>query len=949
MKKLLVWLLVLALCLPCCPIVPLDAKAQSTVSENDMTEYYKIIVEIANAYDRQGGQIPYDQYNARRSIYSSPEDATAQRTIFLDCSAFVNSCYREGFGANVMPFEPNVKGPSTANYDSYAKDNRENADVVGYWVPADYPSSSDKNTVVEWIYENLQIGDVLTYRHGTASSVRGHTYIYIGNKTFMHCAGAGSYVVNSSNPALSYDSNASETNGTIGTISADTIFKNTSHNRYIFKATSSDTVFSFSIIRPFARGLTPTQESLNRMKIAGLSMEKTASVCENATLFSGSQLTYTVALENTGSTQLSGVTISDRLPAGTAFVSADPGVTVSDGILSWSGNVPAKKTVYVNYTVQITEKTAGALIISDETYVSGVKLGRIIHTVSAFTEAQQTAIAQTALDYAKKGYSFDSTVDMVKAIYAAHGIQLFDYTTAKEVLDQLIDTENLTHHTTTAISDMLVPNLYGGLSIRYGWLRLESENDKTRLPKEAHLSAGDILFADWSGGSTVYFYAGNRTLITIENGVCKTFTIGDNIFAAGENIIISLLGYDRYAVIRPSRRSVDVKDIVSISVTQQPKKLQYFKNEPFDRTGMVVTATLSDQTQMVVDSYAITPAILTPDVTFVTVTVGDKTATVNVTVSEKEYAYSISQASALPAGDTVFTEGIVVGVSNEGLNNDKELLVKDLHNDTVIGVRNLSGSFSSFYGYQKGDIIRFKATVKLDSSTSTCYTHKKYLAFSKDNGTQASTVESSGNPISYTFENAVEISSLEDLQTFFVKATNAPYTYLKITGGFYLHKYSGSDDTYYRLHKNSEAAEGADIKYDGRYPCFRTDNMTANLGKDWLTVLPHEEQTKYPGAYLEQDIYVLYTGGNGTYYQLVILDESWTDLASENPSDTVLADLDGNNIVDEDDAVYLLQHVLMPDVFPVSQAVDFDKNGIINEDDAVYLLQHVLMPDVFPL
>ena len=64
---------------------------------------------------------------------------------------------------------------------------------------------------------------------------------------------------------------------------------------------------------------------------------------------------------------------------------------------------------------------------------------------------------------------------------------------------------------------------------------------------------------------------------------------------------------------------------------------------------------------------------------------------------------------------------------------------------------------------------------------------------------------------------------------------------------------------------------------------------------------------------------------------------------------TYNGDLDGMDGVSEDDAVYLLQHILMPDFFPVEQDVDFDGNGIVDEDDAVYLLQHVLMPDFFPL
>ena len=60
-------------------------------------------------------------------------------------------------------------------------------------------------------------------------------------------------------------------------------------------------------------------------------------------------------------------------------------------------------------------------------------------------------------------------------------------------------------------------------------------------------------------------------------------------------------------------------------------------------------------------------------------------------------------------------------------------------------------------------------------------------------------------------------------------------------------------------------------------------------------------------------------------------------------------DLDGNGMVTEDDAIYLLQHVLLPEFFPVTENVDFDSSGEIDEDDAIYLLQHVLLPEFFPL
>lgn len=63
----------------------------------------------------------------------------------------------------------------------------------------------------------------------------------------------------------------------------------------------------------------------------------------------------------------------------------------------------------------------------------------------------------------------------------------------------------------------------------------------------------------------------------------------------------------------------------------------------------------------------------------------------------------------------------------------------------------------------------------------------------------------------------------------------------------------------------------------------------------------------------------------------------------------VTGDLNDDNSVNEDDAIYLLQHVLLPDIFTVSQNVDYNKDGTIDEDDAIYLLQHVLLPDLFPI
>ncbi len=66
-------------------------------------------------------------------------------------------------------------------------------------------------------------------------------------------------------------------------------------------------------------------------------------------------------------------------------------------------------------------------------------------------------------------------------------------------------------------------------------------------------------------------------------------------------------------------------------------------------------------------------------------------------------------------------------------------------------------------------------------------------------------------------------------------------------------------------------------------------------------------------------------------------------------SKTLPGDLTQDGCVNEDDAIYLLRHVLMPASFRVEQAVDYNTDGKVNEDDAIYLLRHVLMPNQFPL
>ena len=60
-------------------------------------------------------------------------------------------------------------------------------------------------------------------------------------------------------------------------------------------------------------------------------------------------------------------------------------------------------------------------------------------------------------------------------------------------------------------------------------------------------------------------------------------------------------------------------------------------------------------------------------------------------------------------------------------------------------------------------------------------------------------------------------------------------------------------------------------------------------------------------------------------------------------------DFDGNDTVDEDDAIYLLRHVFFPEDYPISIPADFDGDGDTDEDDAIYLLRYVFFPEDYPI
>ena len=69
----------------------------------------------------------------------------------------------------------------------------------------------------------------------------------------------------------------------------------------------------------------------------------------------------------------------------------------------------------------------------------------------------------------------------------------------------------------------------------------------------------------------------------------------------------------------------------------------------------------------------------------------------------------------------------------------------------------------------------------------------------------------------------------------------------------------------------------------------------------------------------------------------------------DSASGSLTGDFDGSGAVNEDDAIYLLWHVMLPERYPADGNADVNADGNINEDDAIYLLWHVMLPERYPL
>lgn len=63
----------------------------------------------------------------------------------------------------------------------------------------------------------------------------------------------------------------------------------------------------------------------------------------------------------------------------------------------------------------------------------------------------------------------------------------------------------------------------------------------------------------------------------------------------------------------------------------------------------------------------------------------------------------------------------------------------------------------------------------------------------------------------------------------------------------------------------------------------------------------------------------------------------------------ITGDINGDETIDSDDAIYLLKYTFLPETYPIGQSGDMNGDGRVDSDDAIYLLKYTFLPERYPL
>ncbi len=407
---------------------PIEALRGKTVAEADRALMEQAVVQTAMAYYYKN---PYCQYNRTTTLTvmeregsfldtqdRSPESITADNMYYSHCRSFCSEIYTEAFGWDMPSLvygwlgafnDPSVYGNS--NLDIVMQYTQKPAGKI--WGLDAAHTYRDISDFVQDMKEVIRPGDII-FGEKNEKTNGGHVLLYLGDvfgDGEAYCL--HSWPVDGGSMGEN-GANKWEPNGSAILQRADEVLfrEDTAKNEpnrtpnWSVAAKKDDgtpNMYYCWLIRPLQNGnltgsLIP-EKTLTRLRYPFLSVEKDLGLWSTDTVVPGELITVEETVTSHRDADFEGVSLSERIPAGTRLVdgSVTGGGSEKDGVISWRFDVAAGSAVTVSYRLEVTAKAGESIFFEDgrlndlPTRSEEIRVG-----VGHLTPAQEARLAKAA-------------------------------------------------------------------------------------------------------------------------------------------------------------------------------------------------------------------------------------------------------------------------------------------------------------------------------------------------------------------------------------------------------------------------------------------------------------------------------------------------------------------------------------------------------------------------
>lgn len=500
-------------------------------------EFYEAVLAMADAYFFQGPQLNYDMTNKRQNLNGLPNDATADRTMYLDCSSYASTVYYNALvtaeggskgvagSAATKTYMAEICGgyadEKRPQYVAYFKRSSKNADSWEGGVGSRALSLSGTE-VLQALMDSLQPGDILVTRKGTATPENGHAMLYVGNGYILHSTGTSIGASVTPETVMGYttlysdNSSASADEPVTGEMANGTIYK--THWKYLFDRSTlvkesgnpginrryllydgtmlgggqdaaSSKTWEIGVLRPLMSGNYAglSEEGRAALTYPGVTVEK--RILKNGvsiydrTVLPGDTLTLEITLENHGSAAFASIEVND-------------GEVLRETVsLAPAGQEECRRVLTAEFTVPLD--AAPGNVVSPRATAGGISSNEVSYVVGHSTEEARKAALEPVLGLDLSGYA--TNLQAAKALYAAaFGKELLkDWNEVSLVQIKLHKNGNYIFGEELPV----VGTLQGGYTLHASSDGKHQGLDYIRRVRPEYLEAGDLIVVA-SGAST---------------------------------------------------------------------------------------------------------------------------------------------------------------------------------------------------------------------------------------------------------------------------------------------------------------------------------------------------------------------------------------------------------------------------------------------------------------